>query len=106
MNEDPELAGACAGFTLVEIMIVVAIIGMLAAIAIPSFQRARHESQKAAFLNDIRILQDAFQLYNFDNRGTWPPRLPSQLSSGIRRKNAVQSSLFCTTEGTRDEHYQ
>jgi prepilin-type N-terminal cleavage/methylation domain-containing protein len=57
------------GFTLVEIMIVVGIIGMLAAIAIPAFQRARLDSQVSAIANDLRVFDGAFQMYAMEHGG-------------------------------------
>ena len=55
------------GFTLVEIMIVVAIIAMLAALAVPSFMNARNKSMQASCFNNMRLLDGAMQQYAFDN---------------------------------------
>jgi len=51
------------GFTLVEIMIVVAIIALLAAIAVPGFLRARKRSQASRILNDLRMIDSAVDQY-------------------------------------------
>jgi prepilin-type N-terminal cleavage/methylation domain-containing protein len=51
------------GFTLVEIMIVVAIIALLAAIAVPGFLRARKRTQASKILNDLRLIDSAVDQY-------------------------------------------
>jgi len=52
-----------SGFTLVEIMIVVLIIALLAAIAIPSFIRARERSRTSACINNLRQIESAKEQY-------------------------------------------
>ena len=59
------------GFTLVEIMIVVAIIALLAAIAVPGFLRARKRSQASKVLNDLRLISASVDQYaiEYQRRG-------------------------------------
>src|ERR1044071_10201072 len=54
------------GFTLVEIMIVVAIIATLAAIAVPNFLRARKRSQSTQVLEDLRLIDSAIDQYGIE----------------------------------------
>lgn len=58
------------GFTLVEIMIVVAIIALLAAIAVPNFLRARKRSQATRILEDLRLLDSATDQYAIETAKT------------------------------------
>jgi prepilin-type N-terminal cleavage/methylation domain-containing protein len=59
-----------AGFTLVEIMIVVAIIGLLAALAIPAFVKARKQSQGRRILNDCRQMDSAINQWALETGQT------------------------------------
>jgi len=56
------------GFTLVEIMIVVAIIGLLAAIAIPNFVKARTTAQKNACISNLRQIDGAMEQFALENK--------------------------------------
>ena len=62
------------GFTMVEIMIVVAIIGLLAVIAVPNYVRSRAASQKTACINNLRLIDSAVNQYamEFKKPGTTP----------------------------------
>jgi prepilin-type N-terminal cleavage/methylation domain-containing protein len=64
LNRQKERRG---GFTLVEIMIVVAIIALLAAIAVPGFLRARKRSQASRVVNDLRLIDSAVDQYAIEN---------------------------------------
>jgi prepilin-type N-terminal cleavage/methylation domain-containing protein len=63
------------GFTLVEIMIVVAIIALLAAIAVPGFLRARKRSQASRVVNDLRLIDAAVDQYAIENNKTTGTRV-------------------------------
>lgn len=84
-----------SGFTLVEIMIVVAIIGLLAAIAIPNFIKARTTSQMNACINNLRQIDGAIQQWALENKkGTTAGVAFTDISGYL--KNAV----VCPSGGT------
>ena len=58
------------GFTLVEIMIVVAIIALLASIAVPGFLRSRKRSQASRIINDLRLIDGAVDMYAIEYNKT------------------------------------
>ncbi len=91
-----------AGFTLVEIMIVVAIIGLLAAIAIPNFVKARTTSQTNACINNLRQLDGAVQQFALENKKAATASV--QLSDCTPY---LKNSVVCPAGGTTiDDSYQ
>jgi general secretion pathway protein G len=75
-----------SGFTLLEIMIVVSIIGLLATIAVPSFMSSRESTQKQLCLENQRLIGDMLDLYCLD-KGTAP------LTSNFGNLCAVRDAL-------------
>ncbi|HOC57562.1 MAG TPA: prepilin-type N-terminal cleavage/methylation domain-containing protein [Verrucomicrobiota bacterium] len=81
-------ASHTGGFTLVEIMIVVAIIGLLASIAIPNFVKARTTAQMNACISNLRVIDGAIQQWALDTKqGETAQVTPTDVLSYL--KNAV-----------------
>lgn len=88
------------GFTLVEIMIVIAIIGLLCAIAIPNYVRARACSQANACINNLRQIDGAMQQFAIENRKRVgdPVSFPTDLTPYLKL-NATSQIPACPAGG-------
>ena len=80
------------GFTLIELMIVVAIIGILAAVAIPKFADLVTKSKEAALKGNIGSIRSAISIYYGDTEGVYPGNLFEALTTGNKYMPSIQGA--------------
>ena len=95
------------GFTLIELMIVIAIIAILAAVLIPNFMRAREASRLNACKSNLKNISTAIETYSNDNDGVYPftnnnivdINTGAAGGIGILRDRYLQKDLVCPSVG-------
>ena len=86
-----------AGFTLIELMIVIAIIAILAAILVPNFLKARAQGQLTACKSNCKNLATALEMYASDNGGRYP--LSSAFQARLTGGNYLKTIPTCPAAG-------
>jgi general secretion pathway protein G len=77
-------AGGANGFTLLELMIVVSIIGILATLAVPSYQSSVVKAKEAALRQNLSTIRDVLDQHKAD-QGKYPPSLSALVGAGYLR---------------------
>jgi prepilin-type N-terminal cleavage/methylation domain-containing protein len=88
------LCSKSAGFTLVELIIVIIIIGVLAALAIPRFVSSTRDAQEATLAGDLMVIRNAINLYYHQHDSTYPGALKEDGSGGVAAEGDNPGALI------------
>ena len=80
--------GSGAGFTLLELIVVVTVIGILSTIALPALKNVPRRAAESVLKNDLRAMRDVIDQYYADH-GHYPPNLEALVEKGYLRKVPV-----------------
>src|SRR5215212_9742446 len=88
------------GFTLVEILIVVIILGILAAIVIPQFTNASQDARKSSLVSQLQTIRSQLELYKLQHRDTYPTSTGLAAGTWDWSKMTTKTNDDGTTTGT------
>ncbi|UCG50483.1 MAG: prepilin-type N-terminal cleavage/methylation domain-containing protein [Candidatus Latescibacterota bacterium] len=95
--ETPNKSNHSKGFTLIELMIVVIIIGLLAAIAIPNFQRLIRRSKEGSVRSNIHVIQTGVEVFAVDHGAVYP-----QPADDAELQSLLPGAVYPTNPFTRN----